>query len=350
MVDIKVKPFLDLTKGHVRQQILSKIEAGLYDVILLSPPCSTFSRAPWSNRRGPRPVRSFCNPRGFNRLRWSERSKANWGNILADFSFQVCKLVITQHTMLLFENPEDLGAIQHGEFQGQRPASMWQWEAFEQLLLSGAFQSFAFYQQDFGTEYLKPTRLLCKGFPRHEKFAEGSPTFDEQGYYQGPLQRREAKTCLIGLRDGAFKTTGTEQWPSDFCKWIAKSCLQSITSAIASGRVDDAAGTTTADADKLAYETLKPDGWKVLGGHGEPRQCRAPGKIKPFHDGSGLASPGRWDIEQRIWNDNNFWKDLRNKSLDLVLKHCGGDRRLDIACFEMAAKGEAGCSIVKDTL
>ena len=66
--------------------------------------------------------------------------------------------------MALFENPEDLGAIESGEHRGVRPASMWQWDAFQTLLQQQFVETIAFYQQDFGTEYLKPTRLLLATF------------------------------------------------------------------------------------------------------------------------------------------------------------------------------------------
>ena len=208
MVDIKVRPHLDLTKSSVQQSLLNKISLGYYAAVVMSPPCSTFTRATFSNRRGPRPVRNFVHRRGLPRLTWSERKKANWGNSMTDFSFSVCKTVRKSDTLLLFENPEDLGAVQQGDFAGQRPASMWQWPEFSELLDSGDFQSCAFYQQDFGTDYLKPTRLLLKNVDTEEPpFMMGRPLFDEQGYYAGPLTRRNATVTLIGHTGGNL-----QQW------------------------------------------------------------------------------------------------------------------------------------------
>ena len=79
MVDIRVRPHLDVTKRAVQQSLLNKIKAGVYAAIILSPPCSTFTRATFSNRRGPRPVRTFVHLRGLPRLTWTERRKANLG-------------------------------------------------------------------------------------------------------------------------------------------------------------------------------------------------------------------------------------------------------------------------------
>ena len=163
MVDIQVRPYLDVTLPKVREYLLSKISTGQYYAVLLSPPCSTFSRATWANRKGPRPVRSFVFPRGFKRLTWSERKRADWGNVLADFSFLAFAAQADTEGLALFENPEDLGAVKSGENQGNRPSSMWQWLDFDTLLKKEGITTAAFYQQDFGTEYLKPTRLLlCK--------------------------------------------------------------------------------------------------------------------------------------------------------------------------------------------
>lgn len=352
MVDIRVRPHLDLTKASVQKELLNKISSGFYAAIILSPPCSTFTRATFSNRRGPRPVRSYVHLRGHLRLTWTERRKANWGNSMTDFSFQVCKLVQDMDTIVIFENPEDLGAVQVGPYAGQRPASMWQWPLFLQLIESGKFQTCAFYQSDYGTEYLKPTRLLLKGLHMDEKCMKpGLPCFDEQGFYQGPLERRQATVRLIGHQGGKFTTTGTEQWPSSFCKWVATQILtvwSSLHTISACGGGSECMNGVEEKVGAESFPVMQPEGWKLNGGHGEPRQCKVPGKTRMFHDGSGLASPGRWDLEKRVWNRDNFWNSLREDSYNLVLQHCGGQQNFDRICFEMAAKGEEGCKLVKN--
>ena len=208
MVDIKVKPHIDLTQKSNRDKILQKMKDTKYNVIIFSPPCSTFSRAPWSNRKGPRPVRSFVKPRGLTRLSWTERKKAEWGNTLKEFTFEAIALALQLDVaMILFENPEDLGAMQTGPYEGQRPASMWQDVGFEHMVQTGLVQTVGFYQQDFGTDYLKPTRLLLKGLDMHDSFAQGPPEFEDQGRYLGPLQKKTGcktvdptTTCKVSTR------------------------------------------------------------------------------------------------------------------------------------------------------
>ncbi|CAL1134668.1 unnamed protein product [Cladocopium goreaui] len=47
-------------------------------------------------------------------------------------------------------------------------------------------------------------------------------------------------------------------------------------------------------------------------------------------------------------NPSAFWERLRKGTVELIEKHLGDERALDRACFEMAVRGEAGCSIVRD--
>ena len=80
----------DLTKPRVRNRWLKAIREGQYFALILTPPCSTFSRlrAVWANGRGPYPVRSRRFPRGFPWNGGARKRKAELGNSLADFSYE----------------------------------------------------------------------------------------------------------------------------------------------------------------------------------------------------------------------------------------------------------------------
>ena len=165
-VDIRVRPHYDLTKSSIRHRFLQSITTGRHFAVIASPPCSTFSRACWTNRLGPRPSRSFVHPRGLPRITWAERRKTDWGNTMADLTFAAIREQLGhQHHMAFFENPEDLGAMTKGEHQGKRPASMWQFPACAELLKDERTRTVAFHQLDFGTPYLKPTRFLLLNVP-----------------------------------------------------------------------------------------------------------------------------------------------------------------------------------------
>ncbi|OLP80386.1 hypothetical protein AK812_SmicGene39223 [Symbiodinium microadriaticum] len=92
-VDVTRSAKHDLSLPKVRRSYLDRIAAKEFDAVLLSPPCSSFSRATWANFRGPRPVRSYECPRGLQTLTPAERDRAITGNIFADFSYEVAALV-----------------------------------------------------------------------------------------------------------------------------------------------------------------------------------------------------------------------------------------------------------------
>ena len=102
-----------------RKKVLEKIRSGAYEAILLSPPCSTFTRAVWANFKGPRPVRSYEKPRGLDNLTAAERDKAILGNIFADFCWDIIMATLEiELAFLLLEQSEDLGAMRYGPHAG----------------------------------------------------------------------------------------------------------------------------------------------------------------------------------------------------------------------------------------
>ena len=312
-VDICRSAKMDLAKSTLRQSYLDKIQAKSFDAILLSPPCSSFSRAPFANHRGPRPVRCYQHPRGKDTLTARERDRAILGNVFADFAWEVATLVAKgAANFLAFEQPEDLGAIRKGPFAGQRPASMWQWPAFQQLLKQGC-RTVVFHQATFGTPYAKPTRLFLRTPCELPAFVhEGAPTFDEEGSYLGPLPSSHHYGGLFQHRaEGLFATSGSERWPPRLCQWLAgllvQTCLDPASTAT-EGEVQE-----QHNDDDLGYVVNEPEGPPLLSA------ARGPQGLPP-------------------------------KTLDLVLKELGATdvKELEREAFRMAAGGEHGCSLAKN--
>ena len=94
---------------------------------------------------------------------------------------------------------------------------MWQWPQLADLLEKG-LRTVAFHQASFGVPYAKPTRLLlCTSLDMPDFVYEGLPSYDDQGYYKGPLPSAQGFANMFQRQaKGAFKTTGSEQWPSGF--------------------------------------------------------------------------------------------------------------------------------------
>ena len=283
-VDIKRSAKQDLSLPKVRDSYLDRIRAKEFDAILLSPPCASFSRATWANFRGPRPVRSYELPRGLEQLTLVERDRPILGNIFADFSFEIATLLAEgAATFLAMEQPEDLGALPTCPHEGLRPASMWQWPQLADLLEKG-LRTVAFHQASFGVPYAKPTRLLLCIY-------EGLPSYDDQGYYKGPLPSAQGFGKMFQRQaKGAFKTTGSEQWPVAMCQWLSamllSSCLLPAKDAVGEG------GAAAPD-DKLqdSFPINAPEGPRVLGGTGSARFCRQLGGASRITTGGGYARP-----------------------------------------------------------
>ena len=200
-----------------------------------------------------------------------------------------------------------------------RPSSMWQWPAFWKLLRDERFSTIAFHQLDFGTAYPKSTRMVLLNIPQHSlpvTMRPGPPVFNEQGFYAGPLERPTCSQTLTRTTS-AFATTGTEQWPPTLCKWVARLIVDrwhAHTRSASSEGVRE--NTTGVEMERVVnYPANLPESDKLVGEDGPPREVHVPGKDRPYRDGAGLVSMGRWDPEKRNWRMENFWETLRSRSL-----------------------------------
>lgn len=229
-LDIQTDRRSDFTLPAVQKKWLQMIAQGVFFAVIVTPPCSTFSRAVWANDLGPYPVRSSTFPRGFPWNKGDRFHKAEFGTILADFSYEALKRQFAcSRRVGLMEQPEDLGRTSNDRIPGHQPASMWQFVQFEQLLAMQGVKTVVFAQQDFGTSSPKPTRFLMRLFaPLHPAMHEGPPQFDGNGWYLGPLPRRSGGAPLIGKHQGVFKTAKSAAWPPALCRWTAWALLTSF--------------------------------------------------------------------------------------------------------------------------
>ena len=232
-VDIQRSKRMDLPAPKVQKRILQEIDLGAYDAVILTPPCSTFSRAVWANDRGPYPLRSFLCPRGFAWSTKSRRKKAEVGNILGDFSYEALRRQLNHpRKFAAMEQPENLGRVKKPRIPGHWPGSMWQFPQHAALLKDfPELQTVAFAQVDFGAPYVKPTRLLMRTEgPLHKEMYPGLPDFDAEGWYLGPLPKKSG-VPLIGHDGTNFATSASAAWPGQLCEWVAESILLTFTNS-----------------------------------------------------------------------------------------------------------------------
>ena len=312
----------DLTLNSVQAEILTKVTAGKYDLMLLSPPCDTFTRVKFANNLGPRPVRSLDYPHGFEYLNARELRAVELADILVDFSCDVIEAQLAiSDSMLILEFPEDLGAVRHGSWSGVRPASIFQLPRIQAIMDFPGVTTGVVLQSDFGMPYVKPTRLILK-LRGHKirDFYPGLPTFDERGFYLGPAPRTSTGSGLARTSsDQGFRTTGTAAWPTQLCKAFVQAANQAILDEAQSGngRMQGEI-TATPDPSRQCFPIEEPPDKFWVGGTGPPRTTTSFGKEDQYFDGCGLTSPGRWPRTRRTFPQGKCWHQLRQQLDDVI--------------------------------
>lgn len=308
----------DLTLPSVLERWKARIQRGIFSVVLASPPCNTFSRATFSGKPGPRPVRDFNHPKGLPHLTTEEFHKVRLGNLLVEHTCLLLTAQLQAGGYILLEHPEDLGACPKGV-----PASIWQWPEVKALLKHPQVWSAAFHQSDFGTPWPKPTRILARLPPFQDpRFHVGLPSFSDTRTYMGPLPRSSSPSQLIGRTSSStFATAQAAAWPIPFCRWLAQLLLTAPLPLAKGGEslveAQGSAGSPTNERTTSTAQSTSPPRQPVPspapratsqqepGPAGaqrhlpqkhvalEPRRTRLVGRVRDFHDGGGLPSWGR---------------------------------------------------------
>lgn len=339
-VDIERSNEDDLLQQGLWEELWAAIDQGEWDVVLLTPPCNTFSRARCNrNSPGPGQLRNFQHPWGFPWL-----TGDNW-QLLQDHNFLILQCFKTIDKCyavgadFLFEHPEDLGLTESGE----TPASVWQLEQMQALVTMRGATTFAVYQCQFGAQSPKPTRFMTSLQKAKSLPAQGLPTFDSKRHYLGPLPRscthKYHVKKLIGKEAGKWRTADSAAYPPPLCKWLAQLIVSRVGEArseLNGGRVTAMAGQATelSVAQGLADEPVSErmqvmETQKPLQGEaptekveavvveevadtgapskrkqqqlhrGQPRSLEWAGKQRAMVDGFGLCSPTLWHPSDR---------------------------------------------------
>ena len=265
----------DLSDDSTWAKVLSDIQDTQYDILLCSPPCSSWSRACYCDHLGPRPVRSREHPCGYPWLRpgSSDYKRAALGSLLVQRALQACQAIHDAGGLFLLEHPEDLGARLRGD-----PASIWQLEQTAKLAKATGAKRVAMHQCAFGGESAKPTGFLGTLVGMTTFGFEGWPRFTRSRFhYLGPLpafcgHRHEP---LQGKDEhGAWKSTAAAAYSSGLCKAIAERVWASLPVLTGRGSVADKDSTATeqamdndqATADQRKQESESNEAKRIIGG------------------------------------------------------------------------------------
>ena len=333
-VDIQNSPDWDLSQGAVQQALIERIKKGEFDVVLITPPCSTWSRVRGANCRGPPAIRSKAYPWGFPWLSARHQKDADLGNILIVFMLEVLDTLgehpkaVSGRTVIIFgEHPEDLGVIRREE-DGMimEPASIWQLDRMRALLTKHvALQLFTvvFNQCCWGAPYRKPTRLISNLGALRQWGACQWPVFDAHRNYVGPTLECTCRTAITLARskeDPTFRTSNTSIYPVAMDAALAQAIMDQWVQAPLPAKVGEGKrkegeqqkaaegmekGRKRKSEEVVEQKKKKKRGDAEIGtkrlapASGPPIQVSYKGETRGLHDGAGLCSPGRWPIDRR---------------------------------------------------
>ena len=222
-IDIERSNDQDLSSPAIWESITQQLKEGLVDVVLLSPPCNTFSRArfQWKRSPGPRPVRNASFPWGFPWLSNSNQTLVTLHNYFVKQCLLLSSLAASLNRYFIIEHPEDLGTV-----EGEQPASIWQLPEMRELQVQTGSTTWAIYQCEYGAGTPKPTRFIsniphCKSFPFRTW-----PRFDTNGQYLGPLpfkckHKWHVKKLIGKDKTGKWTTSPSAAYPPELCYHLA---------------------------------------------------------------------------------------------------------------------------------
>ncbi|CAE7021596.1 unnamed protein product [Symbiodinium natans] len=212
---------MDLLDDEVATRCLAEVRSNQWDVILVTPPCSTFSRVRFV-QPGPKPLRSRLYPLGFPWLSNKLQMQADQGNQFVHFSFRICEAALEVRADFLLEHPEDLGRTKGGHV----PASIWQLPEAQRLMSHERVFTFAIYQCRFHATSPKPTRFLTSITACQQMPFVGPPRFNSEERYLGPLPRfcghKDHDSLLGKLSAGGWKATPAAAYPAALCAQISE--------------------------------------------------------------------------------------------------------------------------------
>ena len=267
----------DLRDETVKLQILADIEAGVFDHVLLGTPGDTFADYFGCEPSRPRPLRSVHEIEGLRRgLTHEEQVDLEEANAHAEFSAEVMQRAMANEVGFTFENPEP-----------REPISIFKLPKFIVLLNQSGVEISDMDQCCFGSEAVKPTRLMHYGV-RHATMHDRRCTHQERSFVDDSGRKYVAVHERGARRKKSISHTARSSevlgmYSSGFARALAEDIWFTATSS--SGRVEQARvgyretssapeshGAGTGSGQGKEGEVNKPECWNYWCGTSEPLQ------------------------------------------------------------------------------
>eukprot|EP00435_Cladocopium_sp_Y103_P018494 s3398_g4.t1 len=254
--DIERSPDHDLSDASLWKEIFETLEEGNW-VVIVSPPCNTFSRARFQFRQhpGPKPLRTKAWPRGFPWLGNVHKKLVAEANFFVEQCLRACDCAASVGGWFLLEHPEDLGLV-----EGEHPGSIWQWPEVLELI------------------------------PKFSAVDQGA---SEQSQKRSRLAGSQASVILVLSDDEA-----TSNAVHDKHEEKVSGTVDNITQGATSSPAEGTQGTTASDPMTSQCEDDQFD-LQACCNSGMPIQVEWDQATHSFVDGFGLCSPTRWRPQQR---------------------------------------------------
>jgi hypothetical protein len=229
-VDLLRSPDHDVTVRVFWDSILARIKLKEWQVVIVTPPCNTHSRARNANNWGPPPVRSKLYPYGYPWLTGVHLQEVELANLFVELTFEACDAAHSVEAAFLIEHPEDLGATA----DLQQPASIFGLVKMRDLVQKTGAGTVALHQCPWGAPSSKPTRIVSTldlSIPDEDnKLYHTWPVFSKTGQYEGPLPRNcgHRHKGLLGrsTSGGKFRTASAASYPAGMCRWIVRMIIK----------------------------------------------------------------------------------------------------------------------------
>jgi len=243
----------------------------------------------------------------------------------------------------MLEHPEDLG----GTIKGGQPASIWQLPEVGDLGRRTKAIRVALHQCQFGGISAKPSAFLGTLIGLRSLGHVGWPSFTRVGRrFMEPHSHNcgHKHAPILGKTpEGVWRSQAAAAYPAQLCKAIAEAVWNAVPvltgsagDNVQSNQVpEDENLETRKDAEQL-LETCSKELEQILGKHapapaetsellgGRGLRGRGPQMAwqgKPFEDGCGICSPGRWPPHRRNMDDEGYSKVVRDELLRALAKH-----------------------------
>lgn len=189
----------DLTREPFFRWLLGRAERGQINWVLGGPPCGTWSRARFSPKPGPPPVRTREHPWGLPNLSRHQQHSVEIGTTLLLNYIEICRAVASAGGFYILEHPEDPGCAPY--------PSIWVVQPLLDLLRETGGRTVGLHQSAFDRDSTRKDTRLASNLEHIDTLAR-----------RGSLGQKLPPLIGIDPKTKKFKTSQAQVYRPGLCK------------------------------------------------------------------------------------------------------------------------------------